>query len=99
MNKKYVKEKMTYEFDIKSFETYKAYQITLPTIGLQLSTFVGILVHAAEENLSFIVADKYLDDRINVCCGDDHGILNIDIDDYMKGDISILKLGVVEPNE
>ena len=102
MNKKYIKEKITYEFDIKSFEPYKAYQITLPTIGLQQSTYVGIFVHADEENISFIVAEKYLDDRdeIDVCCDCcDHGTLTININDYMKGNIQILKLGVVEPNE
>ena len=100
MNKKYIKEKITYEFDVKSFETYKAYQITLPTIGLQLSTYVGILVYVDEDNMTFIVAGEHLDDRdeVAVCC-DDHGTLIINIDDYMEGNISILKLGVVEPNE
>ena len=64
MNKKHVKEKISYEFDIKSFERNQAYQITLPTIGLERSTYIGILTYV---DLSFL-----------------------------NGDISILKLGVVE---
>ena len=96
MNKKHVKEKITYEFDNESFETHQAYQITLPTIGLEKSTYIGILTYVDISSLSFLVTDGILDDRV-VRYGDgEYGYLNIDIDEYMNGDISILKLGVVE---
>ena len=96
MNKKHVKEKISYEFDIKSFERNQAYQITLPTIGLERSTYIGILTYVDISSLSFLVTDGILEDRV-VRYGDgEYGYLNIDIDEYMNGDISILKLGVVE---
>jgi hypothetical protein len=97
MGKKYIKEKITYEFDIKSFEKYKAYQITLPTIGLEQSTYVGILTYVDVSLITFIVVDEYYGDGITDC--GEYGSLTIDIDDYIKGNISILKLGVVESNE
>ena len=96
MNKKHVKEKISYEFDIDSFETHQAYQITLPTIGLEKSTYIGILTYIDPSLLSFLVTDGILEDRIIKYGDDEYGHLNIDIDEYMNGDISILKLGVVE---
>jgi hypothetical protein len=96
MNKKHVKEKISYEFDIESFETHQAYQIILPTIGLERSTYIGILTHIDPSLLSFLVTDGILEDRIIKYGDDEYGHLNIDIDEYMKGDISIVKLGVVE---
>lgn len=54
MNKKHIKEKTVYEFDIDSFEKHQAYKITLPTIGLQQSTYIGILVHVDLNMISFI---------------------------------------------
>jgi hypothetical protein len=96
MNKKHVKEKISYEFDIDSFERHQAYQIKLPTIGLERSTYIGILTYVDLSFLTFLVTDGILEDRV-VRYGDDgYGLLNIDIDDYIKGDISIIKLGVVE---
>lgn len=96
MNKKHVKEKIQYQFDIESFEKHQAYQITLPTIGLERSTYIGILTYVDLTFLSFLVTDRILGDRV-VRYGDDgYGHLNIDINEYMNGDISILKLGVVE---
>lgn len=96
MNKKHVKEKISYEFDIESFETHQAYQITLQTIGLEKATYIGILTYVDISSLSFLVTDGILEDRV-VRYGDgEYGYLNIDIDEYMKGDISIVKLGVVE---
>jgi len=97
MNKKYLKEKTVYEFDINSFEKYQAYRITLPTIGLARSTYDGILVYANASALKFIVAGKSYDyDRDGIKDCGEYGILIINIDDYMKGNISIIKLGVVE---
>lgn len=98
MNKKHIKEKTVYEFDMDSFQKNQAYQITLPTIGLQQSTYIGILVYVDLDMISFIVTNDLDGDRV-VCDCDEYGHINIDIDDYMKGNISILKLGVVEPNE
>lgn len=98
MNKKHIKEKTVYEFDIDSFEKHQAYKITLPTIGLQQSTYIGILVHVDLNMMSFIVTNDLDGERVIRNC-DEYGHITIYIDDYMKGDISILKLGVVEPNE
>ena len=97
MNKKHVKEKITYEFDIGSFEKHQAYQIKLPTIGLERSTYIGILTYVDPSLLSFLVTDGILEDRIVKYGDDEYGHLNIDINEYMNSDdISILKLGVVE---
>ena len=98
MNKKHIKEKTTYEFDIDSFEKNQAYQITLPTIGLEQSTYIGILVYVDLDMISFIVTNDLDGDRVICDCGE-YGHITINIDEYMKGNISILKLGVVEPNE
>ncbi len=96
MDKKHVKEKIQYQFDIESFEKHQAYQITLPTIGLERATYIGILTYVDLSFLTFIVTDGLDGDRV-VRYGDDgYGHLNIDINEYMNGDISILKLGVVE---
>lgn len=96
MNKKHVKEKISYEFDIKSFERNQAYQIKLPTIGLERSTYIGILTYVDLTFLTFIVTDGVDGYRV-VRYGDDgYGHLNIDINEYVNSDISILKLGVVE---
>lgn len=96
MNKKHIKEKITYEFDIKSFERNQAYQITLPTIGLERSTYIGILVYVDPSLLTFVITDGLDGDRIVRYGDDEYGHLNIDINEYLNGDISILKLGVVE---
>ena len=96
MNKKHIKEKTTYEFDIDSFEKNQAYQITLPPIGHEQSTYIGILVYVDLEMITFMVATD-LGDYVNRC--GEYGHITIDIDEYMAGNISILKLGVVEPNE
>ena len=96
MNKQHVKEKISYVFDIDSFEMHQAYQITLPTIGLERSTYIGILTYVDPSLLSFLVTDGILEDRIIKYGDDEYGHLNIDIDEYMNGEISILKLGVVE---
>lgn len=98
MNKKHIKEKTVYEFDIDSFEKYQAYKITLPTIGLQQSTYIGILVYVDLNMISFMVTNDLDGDHVICDCGE-YGHITIHIDDYMNGDISILKLGVVEPNE
>ena len=89
MNKKHVKEKISYEFDIKSFERNQAYQIKLPTIGLERSTYIGILTYVDLTFLTFIVTDGLDGDRVVRYGNDGYG-------QYMNGDISILKLGVVE---
>lgn len=95
MNKKHVKEKISYEFDIGSFEKHQAYQIKLPTIGLERSTYIGILTYVDLTFLTFVVTDGLDGDRV-VRYGDDgYGHLNIDINEYMNGDISIIKLGVI----
>ena len=96
MNKKHVKEKISYEFDIVSFEKHQAYQIKLPTIGLERSTYIGILTYIDLSSLSFLVTDGILEDRVVRYGNDAYGHLNIDIDEYMNGDISILKLGVIK---
>lgn len=94
MNKKHVKEKIQYQFDIESFEKHQAYQITLPTIGLERSTYIGILTYVDLTFLSFLVTEG--GDRVIRYGDDGYGHLNIDINEYMNVDISILKLGVVE---
>lgn len=95
MNKKYVKEKITYEFDIGSFEKHQAYQIKLPTIGLERSTYIGILTYVDLTFLTFVVTDGLDGDRVVRYGNDGYGHLNIDINEYMNGDISIIKLGVI----
>ena len=96
MNKKHVKEKISYEFDIDSFERHQAYQIKLPTIGLERSTYIGILTYVDLSFLTFVVTDGLDGDRVVRYGNDGYGLLNIDIDDYITEDISIIKLGVVE---
>lgn len=95
MNKKHVKEKISYEFDIESFEKHQAYQIKLPTIGLERSTYIGILTYVDLTFLTFVVTDGLDGDRVVRYGNDGYGHLNIDINEYMNGDISILKLGVI----
>ena len=94
---KHVKEKITYEFDIDSFEKDQAYKITLPTIGMQRFECVGILDDLDSTSLVFIT-NQY-EDRSEIRGIGDTSIcsLTINIDDYLKGDISIVKLGVIEP--
>lgn len=99
INMKHIKEKISYEFDIESFEKHQAYQITLPTIGLERSTYIGILTYVDLSVLTFIVTDGLLEDRVVIYGDDGCGHLTIDINEYMNGDISILKLGVVEDDE
>lgn len=98
MNKKHIKEKTVYEFDINSFEKDQAYKIILPTIGLEQSTYIGILVYVDLSMISFMVTKDLDGDRVICNCGD-YGHITISIDEYMNDNISILKLGVVEPNE
>lgn len=99
MNKKHVKEKIQYQFDIESFEKHQAYQITLPTIGLERATYIGILTYVDLSTLSFVVTDGILEDRVVRYGNDEYGHLNIDINEYMNGEISVLKLGVIETAE
>lgn len=96
INMKHVKEKISYEFDIDSFERHQAYQITLPTIGLERSTYIGILTYVDPSSLTFVVTDGLLEDRVVIYCDEGYGHLTIDINEYMNGDVSILKLGVIE---
>ena len=96
INMKHIKEKISYEFDIESFEKHQAYQITLPTIGLEKATYIGILTYVDLSSLSFLVTDGILEDRVARYGNGEYGYLNIDINEYMNGDVSILKLGVVE---
>jgi hypothetical protein len=99
MNKKHVKEKIQYEFDIESFEKHQAYQITLPTIGLERSTYIGILTYVDLTFLTFVVTDGFDGDRVVRYGNNGYCHLTIDINEYMNGDISILKLGVVENDQ
>ena len=96
MNKKHVKEKIQYQFDIESFEKHQAYQITLPTIGLERSTYIGILTYVDLSFLTFIVTDGLDGDRVARYGDDGYGHLTIYIEKYVNEDISIIKLGVVE---
>jgi hypothetical protein len=97
MNKKHIKEKITYQFDIDSFEKDQAYQLTLATAGLDRATYVGILVYVDLSILTFMVVNDIDGKRFNRC--GEYGHVTITIDEYVNGDISIRKLGVVEPNE
>ena len=106
-NKKHIKGKTTYEFDIDSFEKIQAYQITLSEGGIRQSSYIGILVHTDPGTITFMVV-KDLDGD----CDNPHGKygrihhitfygvsiqrITFTIDEYMTGDISIRKLGVVE---
>ena len=101
MNKKHVKEKIQYQFDIESFEKHQAYQITLPSIGLERSTYIGILTYVDLSSLAFVVTDGIRDDNLArygdvKYSNDAYGLLTIYIEEYVNEDISILKLGVVE---
>ena len=94
---KHVKEIISYEFDVNSFEKDQAYKIKLPTIGLQRFECVGILDDLDSTSLVFIT-NQYEDrPEIRNIGGTSIYTLTIDINDYMKGDISIVKLGVIEP--
>lgn len=96
MNKKHIKEKITYEFDIGSFEKHQAYQIKLPTFGLERSTYIGILIYVDPSLLSFVVTDGLDGDRVVKYGDDEYGHLDIDINEYMNGEITIVKLGVIK---
>lgn len=92
---KHVKEKITYEFDIESFEKDQAYKITLPTIGLQKWEVVAILDEIDSTRLVFITNQYAQRPEIRNIGGTSINSLTIDIDDYIKGDIAIAKLGVI----
>ena len=96
INMKHVKEKISYEFDIDSFEINQAYKITLPSIGLLESEFIGILTYVDSSGISFVITKD--EERPEILSIGDTSIsyLSININDYITGNISILKLGVVE---
>ena len=96
---KHIKEKITYQFDINSFEKDDAYKITLPTIGLQRSEFIGILDHVDSTSIVFIVTKYEQRPEIKNIGGTSICSLTIDVNDYIKGDISIAKLGVIESKD
>ena len=93
---KHVKERMYYEFDIDSFEKDQAYKITLPTIGLQKSEFIGILDDLDSTSLVFITNQDEQRPEIKSIGSTSINTLTIDINDYIKGNISIAKLGVIQ---
>lgn len=93
---KHVKEKITYEFDIDSFEKDQAYKITLPTIGMQRFECVAILDDLDSTSLVFITNQYAERSGIKSIGGTSINSLTINIDDYIKGDISIVKLGVIQ---
>lgn len=96
INMKHVKEKISYEFDIDSFEKDQAYKITLPTIGLQESEFIGILDYVDSSGISFVITKDEERPEILRIGNTSISYLSININDYIKGDISIVKLGVVK---
>lgn len=93
---KHVKEKITYEFNIDSFEKDQAYKITLPTIGMQRFECVAILDDLDSTSLVFITNQYAERSGIKSIGGTSINSLTINIDDYIKGDISIVKLGVIQ---
>ena len=96
INEKFIHEKTVYEFDLDSFERHQAYKITLPTIGLEDAECVGILVYADLSKLMFLVASGANGYQFTRYGNDGYSHLTIDIDDYMKNTISIVKLGVID---
>jgi hypothetical protein len=92
---KHVKEITSYEFDIDSFEKNQAYKIILPTLSLQKWEVIGILDDLDSTNLVFITNQYAQRPEIRSIGGTSINTLTIDINDYIKGDISIVKLGVV----
>ena len=92
---KHVKEKITYEFDVDSFEKDQAYKITLPTIGLQKWEVIAILDEIDSTRLVFITNQYAQRPEIRNIGGTSINSLTIDIEDYIKGDIAIAKLGVI----
>lgn len=92
---KHVKEKITYEFDVESFEKDQAYKITLPTIGLQKWEVIAILDEIDSTRLVFITNQYAQRPEIRNIGGTSINSLTIDIEDYIKGDIAIAKLGVI----
>ena len=89
------KRKITYEFDVDSFEKDQAYKITLPTIGLQKWEVIAILDEIDSTRLVFITNQYAQRPEIRNIGGTSINSLTIDIDDYIKGDIAIAKLGVI----
>jgi hypothetical protein len=92
---KHVKEITSYEFDIDSFEKNQAYKIILPTLSLQKWEVIGILDDLDSTNLVFITNQYAQRPEIRSIGGTSINTLTIDINDYIKGDISIVKLGVI----
>lgn len=92
---KHVKEITSYEFDIDSFEKNQAYKIALPTISLQKWEVIGILDDLDSTSLVFITNQYAQRPEIRNIGGTSIYTLTINISDYIKGDISIVKLGVV----
>lgn len=90
-----VPDLVSVEFDIDSFEKDCAYKITLPTISLQRWEVIGILDEIDSTNLEFITNQYAQRPEIRNIGGTSINALTININDYMKGDISIVKLGVV----
>lgn len=92
---KHVKEITSYEFDVDSFEKNQAYKIILPTLSLQRWEVIGILDEIDSTNLVFITNQYAQRPEIRGIGDTSICSLTININDYMKGDISIVKLGVV----
>jgi hypothetical protein len=92
---KHVKEITSYEFDIDSFEKNQAYKIILPTLSLQKWEVIGILDDLDSTNLVFITNQYAQRPEIRSIGGTSINTLTININDYIKGDISIVKLGVI----
>lgn len=93
----HIKEIISYEFDINSFEKNQAYKITLPTIGMQRFECIAILDDLDSTSLVFITNQYEQRPEIKSIGGTSINTLTININDYIKGDISIVKLGVIEP--
>lgn len=92
---KHVKEITSYEFDVDSFEKNQAYKIILPTLSLQKWEVIGILDDLDATSLVFITNQYASRPEIRSIGGASIYTLTINIDDYIKGDIAIVKLGVV----
>lgn len=95
INEKFIQEKTVYEFDLDSFERHQAYKISVPTIGIENTEHIGILVYADMSKLKFFVTKDLLSKYVEVC-DENYGLLTISINDYMTNSISIFKLEVID---
>lgn len=95
INEKFIHEKTVYEFDLDSFERHQAYKISVPTIGIEDTEFIGILVYADMSTLKFFVTRDFHNKYVELC-DENYGLLTISINDYMTNSISIVKLGVID---